>query len=240
MNLPRGCIAAALLLAGCDQSGQVISPSVQTSDLVLQASEYDGNPKLTSALDPVNASQADHKEAIRALGGHYKTSKERVNFSGSRISDSDLEYVACMLSVRSIDLNWTPTTDAGLAHLSGLTHLRDIRLAGTQITDAGLQQLAALRRLDSIQLSDTQVTDAVLDVLSQFPALRSVDLANTQLTTASLDRLKQMNEFRTLSISEDLFSDAEIEELKQALPNIRIVLKEPSAADRVAARESRS
>lgn len=73
--------------------------------------------------------------------------------------DDDLNSVATLIDLRSLDLSATATTDDGLRHLDGLVALRSLNLSGTKVTDDGLRFLIGLVNLEALDLSGTTVSE---------------------------------------------------------------------------------
>jgi len=91
------------------------------------------------------------------------------------ITDSDLEHLADLISVRSINLSGTQITDDGLKHLRRLAMLETLDLSGTQVTDAGLEHLKGLTGLRHLGLKNTATTEAGANELRQaLPRLTNI------------------------------------------------------------------
>ena len=61
-----------------------------------------------------------------------------------RATDSDLERLQGLTTLRRLWIDQTQITDAGLEHLRGMTALKLICIGGTKITDAGSARLKQL------------------------------------------------------------------------------------------------
>ena len=83
--------------------------------------------------------------------------------NGPPASDDDLQMVATIRGLETLDLSYAEIGDAGLAHLKGLTSLRCLELTMTDITDAGLQHLKPLISLKHLDLNGTKTTKAGVD-----------------------------------------------------------------------------
>jgi hypothetical protein len=77
-----------------------------------------------------------------------------------RFDEIDVAILCALTSLERLDLSGTQVSDAGLAHLSGLTSLQVLNLDGTQVSDAGCVRLSGLTSLQELSLYDTQATDA--------------------------------------------------------------------------------
>ncbi|MCE9544498.1 MAG: hypothetical protein K8T25_03095 [Planctomycetia bacterium] len=109
---------------------------------------------------------------------------------GQEITNSDIEVLGDLGSLRSLDLHHTDFTDAGLEHLKRLRHLEHL-VVNNNITDAGVQHLKGLTALEQLDLRWTQVTDAGLEHLKNMTALYWLDLRDTKVTDAGVARLKK-------------------------------------------------
>jgi Leucine Rich repeat len=87
--------------------------------------------------------------------------------SDTKITDTLLESLADMISIRWLSLRNTQITDKGLAHLKGLTELRALDLYGTNASDAGLAHLKGLTKLQSLNAGLTRITDPGLQELQR-------------------------------------------------------------------------
>jgi hypothetical protein len=74
-------------------------------------------------------------------------------------------------------------TDSSLESLKGMKSLRDLDLSGTQVTDAGLQILKELPALSALRLARTKITDeGFRSALFAKDSLMMLDLRNTQVS----------------------------------------------------------
>lgn len=87
---------------------------------------------------------------LRAIGS--LTSLEKVTLSVS-VSDADMQAVACLTGLRSLDLSVCKVTDIGLRPLTALKKLHTLNLSGLPITDTGLKALARMGSLTSVDLT---------------------------------------------------------------------------------------
>jgi uncharacterized membrane protein len=87
--------------------------------------------------------------------------------SDTRITDTLLESLEDMTSLRYLSLRNTPVTDKGLAYLKRLTELQTLDIYGTQVSDAGLAHLTGLTKLQSLSAGSTKITDPGLQELQR-------------------------------------------------------------------------
>lgn len=86
---------------------------------------------------------------------------------GSPANDDDLQMVATIRGLETLDLPFAEIGDAGLAHLKGLASLRCLDLSHTDITDVGLGHLKSLVALKHLRLNGTNTTNAAVDDLAK-------------------------------------------------------------------------
>jgi len=221
MNRRYRWTMAVILLAGCGEQEKTSWPSPQGAGAEVAA----GGNNRRSAGDGTESpyTKAELKSAIKDLGGRWSSTNERVSFSGTELTDADLEYVKWIPSLKKLRVSHTNVTDAGLVHILGLRQLQELDLSDTQITDAGLEQLTVFPKLRYLRLAETQVSDASLEILKDLPALEALDLSDTQITDAGLQQIGEITNLQSLYLSTDQFPDADVERLKSALPGCRIL-----------------
>ncbi|MBC8872533.1 MAG: HEAT repeat domain-containing protein [Planctomycetes bacterium] len=111
--------------------------------------------------------------------------------TNTKITDSGLEHLTELSSLKTLDLSGSQVTGPGLEHLKGLPNLRTLHLGGTQITDSGLEHLTGLTYLQTLDLRGCSVTDAGLEHLRGLHRLESLLLSGTQVTEAGGRSLKR-------------------------------------------------
>jgi hypothetical protein len=140
--------------------------------------------------------------AIHALGGRVVPWVEiigepgyrkflGVEFTGSNVTDDDLELLRPLNGPGDLDLTDTKVSDAGLPHLVGLKRLHSLELTGTKLTDAGLRTLGTIHELVGLDVQRTSITDSGLDHLKGLTNLSWLDLRDTKVTKAGLTKLQQ-------------------------------------------------
>jgi hypothetical protein len=101
------------------------------------------------------------------------TSLQRLDLSGTGVSNAGLQCLGALTRLNSLDLSATRTTDDGLLHVGRLTSLRELALDGTTVTDSGLAQLKQLASLKALKLSGTRVTESgIAELKEALPGLR--------------------------------------------------------------------
>ena len=157
------------------------------------------------------------------IGEDYFRKVIEVSLRSKQISDSDLEHLNGLTSLRRLDLAYTQCSDTGLEHLNRLTALQTLDLSSTQISDAGLAHLQRLTALQWFDVNDTKISGAGLEHLKPLPALRYLNLNHTKTSAAALEHLQRLPALQTLDLGETELSALEVAELRAALPNCFII-----------------
>jgi hypothetical protein len=96
-----------------------------------------------------------------------------LDLSGVRdIGDADLVEIGRLTGLERLDLSGTSITDAGVAHLRGCELLRDVNLAWTATGDGALRALAGKPHLHTFR-SGSGVTDAGIALLHEWPVFKT-------------------------------------------------------------------
>jgi len=88
------------------------------------------------------------------------------------IGDADLIEIGRLTRLERLDLSGTSITDAGVAHLRGCDALRDVNLAWTATGDGALRALAGRPHLHTFR-SGNGVTDAGIALLHEWPVFKT-------------------------------------------------------------------
>ncbi len=88
------------------------------------------------------------------------------------IGDADLVAIGRLTRLERVNLSGTSITDAGLAHLRACDALRDVNLAWTATGDGALRALAGKPHLGTFR-SGTGVTDHGLALLHEWPVFKT-------------------------------------------------------------------
>jgi len=134
----------------------------------------------------------------KLLGENFFVTVVGVHLENSSCTDADLEYLAVLTQLRSLELDGTRVTDAGLERLTGLTRLQELGLDGTLVTGAGLKHIEGLTQLQLLDLGGTRVTDAGLEHLKGLTQLQTLDLSQTEVTVAAWKHVKGLTRLRRL------------------------------------------
>jgi hypothetical protein len=105
---------------------------------------------------------------------------ERLVLRESPLTDAGLRRLACLETLRDLNVPQAGCTAAGiraLAGLPGLPGLRSLRLGGPRLEGPAVgEAVATLERLRSLHLIDVPLGDAGLEALARLPALRNLYL----------------------------------------------------------------
>lgn len=88
------------------------------------------------------------------------------------IGDDDLRQIGRLRRLERLNLSGTSITDAGLVHLAACDELRDVNLAWTRTGDGALRALAGKPHLHTFH-SGAGVTDDGLALLHEWPAFKT-------------------------------------------------------------------
>jgi RNA polymerase sigma factor (sigma-70 family) len=120
------------------------------------------------------------------------------------ITNKSLAAIGKLPALEKLDLSGTPITDAGLEYLAKSRKLRTLNLAGTTVTDKGLKHLKRIKTLSSLDLSPGAappgvfkplITDAALTDFKEFKSLKSLTLSIILMTgDGSVNDVKKFRE----------------------------------------------
>ena len=125
---------------------------------------------------------------IQQLGG--LPTIEELYLRSTEISDTGMQLVSNLRSLKTFSVIKGPITDAGLACLESLCELKSLCLAEVNVTDDGLKHLRNLQKLDRLWLNETKVSDAGLEIIAGLQTLWYVDLSDTLVTAEGRQHLR--------------------------------------------------
>jgi len=115
-----------------------------------------------------------------------------------KITDAGLLYLKNLKSLEELTIP-TGITDTGVEHLAALNSLKKVNLWGDGVTDKGLSVLAQMKSLENLEIISRNATDASIEKLAQCPRLKSLSLQNTPITEAALSNLSKIKTLTGLS-----------------------------------------
>lgn len=126
-------------------------------------------------------------------GGHVTISTGSASTRITRIRDlpdGPLNILAIAWDIYPGDRN-THVTDTELERLRNLSSLRELDLWASEVTDAGLSSIENLTALERLELNQTKITDAGLKRLERMKNLRHLGLAETNVSPAAVRSLRR-------------------------------------------------
>jgi len=162
---------------------------------------------------------ADIARRVVAQGGSVVTDAAShlttVILRGTWVTDSDLDLLPRLSSLRSLDLSLTNITDLGMERLRSLQAISDLNLYYAElITDAGVAHLKSWKRLERLNLRGTKVNDTGLEHIASLTCLKSLDISFTEVTDNGLEHLMPLVELQELSIGGNKMSGSSLYSLR--------------------------
>src|SRR5207248_738999 len=140
---------------------------------------------------------AQEGQTVRDQAGHIVD----MSFARTWATDADVERVAAIRTLKSLDLSMTYVSDRGVERLKALDQLEDLNLSSAEfITDAAVAFLRGHRQLKTLNLRGTDVTDTSLAYVAELPQLKSLDIAYTQITDIGLEQLASLAQLEELDL----------------------------------------
>jgi len=158
------------------------------------------------------------------LGGRVTTNAQGqiigVNLRGTFVTDSDLEALAAIPTLESIDLSHTRVTDLGLLKLKALQNVRELNLFYAElITDEGLAVLRSWNRIARLNLRGTKVTDNTLALIAGKDSIHTLDIGYGEVTDSGLQHLVKLKGLRNLGFGGNKLTEVGLEVLR-SLPRL--------------------
>jgi serine/threonine protein kinase len=149
---------------------------------------------------------------------------EAVRLRGCRdLNLADLEKLAAISTLRSLDLSESNIDDNGLTALAQLPALTTLELEDTAVGDAGVQAVIAKSpMLEVLRIGGTQCTTVVLPAIAKLKDLTDLSLRGLPLADADVATLRPNVHLRTLDLSQTSIGDDGIPNLinLQGLENL--------------------
>jgi hypothetical protein len=128
------------------------------------------------------------------------TTLKKLDLANCAVQGEGLRHLAALKQLRELNLTLTPVSDDALQHLAGLTELRILGLASTQCTGTGFAHLKGLKNLESVNFHFTPLNDAGLEAISQVPITDRLWFAHTRFTDAGAVHLKRLTQLKRCGI----------------------------------------
>jgi hypothetical protein len=140
---------------------------------------------------------------------------DSVSLIDAKLTQTGLEPVSALKTLRCLVLFRSTVTDSELTHLNSLPQLKMLELGSTNISDAGLADIGRFKELERLDLDDTRVTDEGLDHLLELPKLTKLDLSGTRITDAGIRKLSRLSGLRWLILERTAITDAGLVHIKR-------------------------
>jgi Leucine-rich repeat (LRR) protein len=172
-----------------------------------------------------DVTQASTAAWIEAQGGEVLRDASgaivEVSLARTWATDSDLDRIVQIKTLKRLNLSFTYVTDRGIERLEQLPQLEGLNLDTAEfITDAAVNYLRANRRLRKLVLRGTDITDISLPYIAQLTALQSLDLSHTMLGDIGLESLPALTELEELKLGGNRISGINFNFLK-LLPKLK-------------------
>ena len=138
---------------------------------------------------------------------------------GILLTDLNLDSIAVLTRLQSLNLGGARVTDFGVSKLKALTELRDLDLSKTQVTGGALKTLAALPKLERLRLWNAErLDDSALAALRDMKQLTVLDLTETRITDQGAAILQGLGSLREVYLGGTEVTAERAEQIRQANP----------------------
>ena len=163
----------------------------------------------------------DTAEPLAAL-----SNLETLNLSKSvRISNSGLEWLQKLPSLKSLHLDDTAVSSSGLSKIQLMPKLTHLGMGGISVTDEEMEPIGRMTQLQWLNLSQSRVSDDGIKKLADLKKLASLDLSYANGKPLSLTVLSRLENLKTLTITGPRWTDDEVDSLRKKLPGCRIITR---------------
>jgi Leucine-rich repeat (LRR) protein len=143
---------------------------------------------------------------------------------GLMLSDLNIESIASLTPLESLNIGGAIVSDAGMKALAKLVNLHTLDLSRLDITAAGLEPLTSLRKLTRLNLSQSsRIDDSAAPVFAAMTSLEVLDLAETSISDATLDRLEGMTQIKLLFVDGTKVTPERVGRFRKARPDCRVI-----------------
>jgi hypothetical protein len=140
----------------------------------------------------------------------------------NKITDTGLDQLRGLSSLRGVDLAGTDATDQVLDVVTTMPNLMWIKLDGTHVTGANASRLCQLKFLASLDMNGCHISSEGFRELSKLPQVGSLGLNNTELTDADLDALSNLPNISLIRVGMNKISNEAKHRFVVNHPNCRI------------------
>lgn len=142
-------------------------------------------------------------------------SLEELVLESCSITDSSMDSIAALSSLRLLDISETTVGDEGVARLAdGLLRMESLNLSYSAVSDAGLRDVGRMKSLTSLNLDTRLVSDSGLAFLTGLRNLRRLDCFGARVTDAGFTHLRHFNKLEFLEVCGGGVTDVGLKELQ--------------------------
>ena len=163
--------------------------------------------------------------ALDALGGQYSKNAAGeiigVDLRHAWVTDADLETLARLPKLESINLAYTKITDLGLEELVPLANVKVLNLYYAEyVTDLGIAHLKHWKNLEYLNVRGAKVTSSLFEHLSKMTQLKFLDVGHSRVNDDFFENLAGLERLSHFSFGGNKMSGAALPQLK-LLPALR-------------------
>jgi len=168
---------------------------------------------------PLSAAEPDVISGLVSLGARLTKNSAgevtAVDLSNAWLSDADLELLAKLPQLESINLAYTKITDEGLERLEPLANVKVLDLYYAEsVTDLGIAHLKHWKNLEYLNVRGTKVTSTLFEHLANMPKLRFLDVGHSRVNDDLFEALDNLPHLQHLSFGGNKMSGVMLPLLK--------------------------
>jgi hypothetical protein len=165
------------------------------------------------------------------LDPRYSEDVVGVHLFNTDVKDEDLSRLTVFKSLELLALNQTTISDSAMENVAQLSSVRRLNLYDTAISGTGLALLEDMPNLEEIWVGPS-ITNREMIALGRIKSLRTINVySSPAVDDSGLEALRQLPELDILRISESAISAAAAAEFERANPGVLVrLLKLPEAA----------
>jgi Leucine-rich repeat (LRR) protein len=150
------------------------------------------------AIDLANAWLSDPDLEKLAALPHL----ESINLAYTKITDEGLERLVPLKNVKNLDLYYAEfVTDLGIAHLKHWKNLERLNVRGTKVTSTLFEHVSKFQQLKFLDVGHSRVNDDLFELLGNLPRLEHLSFGGNKMSGVALPLLKSIPSLKSLSVS---------------------------------------
>lgn len=127
---------------------------------------------------------------------------ETINLAYTKITDEGLERLEPLKNVKVLDLYYAEAvTDLGIAHLKHWRNLEYLNVRGTKVTSSLFEHIAKMSRLKFLDVGCSRVNDDLFELLDELPRLEHLSFGGNKMSGSALPLLKALPALKELSVA---------------------------------------